>query len=480
MSNQNITKKAGQASLLLLLRKGWGAILSIFVMAYLARKLDIGDFGIVAISSTLINFIQVFGISGISEYVVFYNEDDKKEVVNAAFWLNISITILIIVVLVIVAPLWADFYGNDAIANIIYLLSIGFFFNMLSAIPVALYRKEIDYKPLVIIQLVFGTISQISQVVLAFFDFGVYSLAIPTAVVLPLLSITIIYKSKFKPSQNFYFSHWKKIFEYSKFVIGTRVVGMLVSNGDNLLIAKVLSIKILGIYDVAFRFANLFIGHFNPIVMNISLPILAKSKDNRNELITRFKKMIDMLSVINIPIIIGMILFAEPIILLLYGQKWIEAIVPFQILSIFVLFRSLGSPASGLYNAIGKPKVGFYFTVLFVIPFFITIYISSFYGLIGICIGIAIIRSLESSAHIIVSSKLLESGMIKIIKTPIITLLCTIISYVSVYLTSAYLGVILQVFLYVFLILILEIVFFKSSFFPIKKDLEKLFFNKKR
>ena len=471
----SVAKKAGKASILLLLKKGWGGLLSLVVMAYLARTLNIEDFGIVAISSTLINFIQVFGVSGISEYVVFYHEEDKKEVVNSAFWLNISITILIIIILVILAPYWADFYGNDKIVNIIYLLSIGFFFNMVSAIPVALYRKEIDYKPLVIIQLIFGTISQLSQVLLAFFGFGVYSLAIPTAVILPLLSLTLLYKSKFKPKLKFNFTHWKKIFEYSKFVIGTRVIGMLVNNGDNLLIAKILSLTALGIYDVAFRFANLFINHFNPIITNISLPILAKSKEKKSELISRFRKMIEMISVINIPVIIGMILFAEPLINLFYGQKWSEAIIPFQILSIFVLFRSIGSPASSLYNAIGKPKIGFYFTLIYLGPFFLTLYLSSFYGLIGFCIGITIIRSLGSSTHLVMSSIILKRNFFKLYNTSIKILFCSVISFLIIKFFDFQYHIIFQLLSYALTLIVLFYGLFKNSFKNVLKNFSQIF-----
>jgi len=470
----SIAKKAGKASMFLILRKGWGAFLSLFVLAYLARILDKEDFGIIAISMTLINFIQVFGVSGISEYVVFYDEDDKKEVVNSAFWLNIVITIIIVIILVVLAPFWADFYGNDNIENIVYLLSIGFFFNMISSVPVALYRKNMDYKTLVIIQAIFGTISQLSQVLFAFLGFGVYSLALPTAIVIPLLSLTLLYKSKFRPRFNFRLDHWKKIFKYTKYVIGTRIIGMLLNNGDNLLLAKILSLNALGIYDVAFRFANLFVNHFNPIITNISLPVLAKSNKNRTELIARFKKMIDMISVINIPIIIGMILFAEPLILLIYGDKWGEAVLPFQILSVFVLFRSVGSPASGLYSAIGKPKIGFYFTIIYIIPFFITIYIASFYGLIGFCIGITIIRVLGSSTHLVISSKLLEHKLLKIVKIPLLTLLCAVISSVIIYFISVYMNVAFQVISYILLLFFLERILFRKYYIPLFKEFIKI------
>lgn len=470
----SIAKKAGKASIFLFLKKAWGGILSVFVMAYLARVLNIKDFGVIAISSTLITFIQVFVLSGISEYVIFYNENDKERVVNASFWLNLMLTIFIVIIIAIVAPFWASFYDDPRIVNIIYLLLVGFFFSMLSSIPIAIYRKKIDYRDLVFIQMFFGTSSQISQVLLAYYDFGVYSLALPSAIFTPLSSIVLIYKSKFRPKFSLEISYWKKIFNYTRYIIVTRVIGILVNNGDNLLIAKILSVQALGVYDVAFKLSNLFIKHFNPIITNISLPILAEKSENLPKLRIRFKKMINMISVVNIPIIIGMILFSEPLIINLYGEKWTAAVVPFQILSIFVLFRSIGSPASSLYNAIGKPKIGFYFTLIYLIPFFTTLYVSSFYGLIGFCIGIMIIRSLGSSTHIIISSRLLKYSLGKLVKIPIITLFCSLIAFLLVIVLRQSIHLILQIILYIFSFVTLYFFCFKRQYLQMINDFKSV------
>ena len=181
--------------------------------------------------------------------------------------------------------------------------------------------------------------------------------------------------------------------------------------------------------------------------------------------------MMDIVSVINIPIIIGMILFAEPLILTIYGEKWHAAILPFQILSMFVLFRSIGSPASSLFSAIGKPKVGFYFTLVYIVPFFLTIYFSARYGLVSFCIGIAIIRSLGSITHLVITSRLLNKGLFFITKTPIIMISCSLF---SVLITSFFKT---QIFILVLLyisIIFLFLVVFKSYFNPILKSFKSL------
>lgn len=123
----SLAQKAGQAGALMLFRKGWGALISFGVMAYLARVLEKEDFGIVAVSATLISLIQVVAISGISEYLIFYKGEDEKKVINAGFWLNLLATMGVSVGVLIATPYWATFYGDQRITTILYMLLIGFF-----------------------------------------------------------------------------------------------------------------------------------------------------------------------------------------------------------------------------------------------------------------------------------------------------------------------------------------------------------------
>lgn len=121
----SIAQQAGQAGTLMLFRKGWGALVTFGVMAYLARVLDKSDFGLLAISNTLITFIQSFAISGISDYVIFYHGDDEQKVTNSAFWLNMLLTVVVILLVLVVVPFWASFYTDERIKKIVYLLLIG-------------------------------------------------------------------------------------------------------------------------------------------------------------------------------------------------------------------------------------------------------------------------------------------------------------------------------------------------------------------
>ncbi|NMB64846.1 MAG: lipopolysaccharide biosynthesis protein [Spirochaetes bacterium] len=411
----------------MLFRKGWGALVSFAVMAYLARVLNKSDFGLLAISSTLIGLIETVALSGIGEYVIFYHGDKEKEVTNSAFWLNILLTVVVCAAVLVAAPFWASFYKDDRINKIIWLLLIGFFFNMLSSISVAQFRKTLDYKPLVLIQTIFGTVSQLSQIAFALLGFGVYSLALPNAIITPAMGIALIYKSGFRPRFNMNKEHWGNIFGYTKHVIGARVLGKFVNEGDTLIVGKFLGMELLGVYNLAFKFAHLFFANFLPIITNVTMPVFSQLKENIPRLRDNFIRTLKLIAFVTIPVISFQILFAEPLINLIYGPKWHDAIIPFQILSLFVLFKSVGSPTSGLYNATGKPQIGFYFLLIFTPIFIGSVFLSSlFKSLIITTIIVSAIRILGTFVHFFLSGKIINvKGLILIKETlkPLVTVI---------------------------------------------------------
>jgi O-antigen/teichoic acid export membrane protein len=394
---ENLSEKVGKAGFLLLFRKIWGGGINLLVMAYLARVLSPVDFGLVAISNTLINFVHVFGSIGIGDYLIYYRGENEKEVQNAAFWLNCLMVVMVTGFILAIAPYWATRYGDPRINTLIWLMTLGFVFNTLSGIPQSLLRKKLEYKSIVFAAGILGTISQISQVALAYVGAGVYALAIPTAVITPISCGLIFHYSKFKPSiSQLGVKHWSSIIRYTKHLVGAQFITKIANEGDNLILGSTLGMQALGLYDIAFKFANIFNQHLLPIITNISMPVFSLNQHDLERTGQHYLKMISVIAFAFFPLYGIMIVFSEDIIRLLYGEKWQAAALPLQILASFALFRSLSSPTSGLFNALGKPQLGFYYTIIFTPLFLTAIYFASFYGLIVTCVIVAACRIIGS------------------------------------------------------------------------------------
>ena len=407
----SLTKKAGKAGSLMLFRKGWGALVNLGVMAYLSRNIDKSEFGLVVISANLINFVQVLAISGIGEYVIYYNGEDRKRVLNAAFWLNFVLVMSVALLVVLLSPFWADQFNDPRIRNLTWMLLIGFVFSAMNSIPISIYRKSLDFKPMVTIQTIFGTIGQLTSVACVFAGFGVYSLVVPNVIVIPLLCIVLFWKSGFRPSlKSLDTKYWKQIFNYTKHMIGGTAMNKFANEGDTFIVGKLLGMEALGIYDIAYKLAHILSSHLLPIITTITLPILAKNQNDFFIVRVHFLRMVKIIALVFFPAFTAMILFADNIILLLYGVNWTDVIIPFQILCGFAVWRTISSPTASLYGALGRPHITLYFNLVFTPLFLIAVYFSSQYGLIWTCIIVMVTRNAASLFHFIMSNKLIQIG----------------------------------------------------------------------
>lgn len=405
----SLSQKAGKAGSLMLFRKGWGALVNIGVMAYLSRNIDKSEFGLVVISANLINFVQVLAISGIGEYVIYYNGEDRKRVLNAAFWLNFVLVMSVALVVILLSPFWAGQFNDPRIRNLTWMLLIGFVFSAMNSIPISIYRKSLDFKPMVTIQTIFGTIGQLTSVACVFAGFGVYSLVVPNVIVIPALCIVLFWKSGFRPSlKSLDTKYWKQIFNYTKHMIGGTAMNKFANEGDTFIVGKLLGMEALGIYDIAYKLAHILSSHLLPIITTITLPILAKNQHDLSIVRLHFIRMVKIIALVFFPAFTAMILFAEDIILLLYGVNWTEVIVPFQILCGFAVWRTISSPTASLYGALGRPQITLYFNLVFTPLFLAAVYFSSDYGLIWTCIIVMLARNAASLFHFIMSNKLIH------------------------------------------------------------------------
>jgi O-antigen/teichoic acid export membrane protein len=118
---------------------------------------------------------------------------------------------------------------------------------------------------------------------------------------------------------------------------------------------------------------------------------MAKMQNDLAVLKRTFLKATNYLASINFPIYGFMALFAPFIVDILFGDDWENLIPIVQVLCVYGALRSIGNPLGSLIVARGQYKLGFWwnFTALsLIVP---TVYLGSFYGLIGVCWGLSIL-----------------------------------------------------------------------------------------
>ena len=101
-----------------------------------------------------------------------------------------------------------------------------------------------------------------------------------------------------------------------------------------------------------------------------------------------YLKIVNIVSSINIPIYIGLIVFAPMAVHILYGHGYDDIIVLVRILSVYMIFRAIGNPVGSLVVATGRTDLEFIWNMLTLLVLPLFIFIGSQYSIIYVTISI--------------------------------------------------------------------------------------------
>jgi PST family polysaccharide transporter len=393
------------------------SILNIAVISILARELDPADFGLVALAGVFIQFFTFVSSQGVNEYIIYITKDKTfDQRVQSAFWLDITISLSIIILLTLSLPVILSIYTMEGLGLIIMALAIKFPIDALARTPDALLKKELQFKEIELRDTIIQIAGALISVAMAFSGFGVWSLVIPAIIISPAKAIVAFRVSNWKPQLKLYLHHWKEIFQYTRNVMGATLTSFIISQGDTLLVGKVLNESLLGIYNMAWRSSNLVSKSILQVSNKLTLPLLARAKGNKEEILNRLIRILRLIGLICFPPLVALMVVADVFVLSLYGDKWMAAVLPLRILLIYALRFTISSPIGATFKAIGRPEMNFRIGLI-IVPFYLAgIYWGSFYGIVGVATGVTVVRTASGFLNFFLLSRALETSYLTFTK----------------------------------------------------------------
>ncbi|MEZ5017519.1 MAG: oligosaccharide flippase family protein [Flavipsychrobacter sp.] len=390
----SVGKSASQGFVSFFIRNMLDKILGMVAMVILARKLTPYDFGLVSITEVLLWVITAFGTAGVAEFLLAYRKKDTRKIFKAAFWFNFAITIAIIVVFLGAAPFWADYQGDDRIITISFISAAIFFFAQLQVIPKTLLTKNLEYQKQVKIQTPFIILVQFSKIGAVYAGLGVYSLIIPSLFFQPILTFFLYRGARLNPGLKLYTERWREIFAFTKHLIGANLLARIADEGDKIILSTFLGLETLGVYNIAMQLANLFISPFVMISNNVLASVLPRFVDDNNKFYHNYMSFLKAFIFVVFPLLAMMVVSAKPIILTLYGTKWLAAVIPLQILLIYTATRTATSSFGVLMSTLHLTRKTFNMNLIYTPIHIVGALIGGSFGMIGIAISMVIVKTL--------------------------------------------------------------------------------------
>jgi len=361
-----------------------GKVFSLGTTLILARLLTPEDYGLMAMSMIVIDFIGFFNEVGIGSAIVQKKNLTDAEV-NGCFAIALISSTVLFLATIIASPFIADFFNTPHLQLIISILAIAFILGAFSTVPLAFLRKGMHFKIIAGVTLLSVITNSLVCLALASMGKGVWSLVwgfIASSVVQTACYFIL---SHWRPKKPYGIREAMGLVVYGLHVTSSRIFWFAYSNADKVIIGKLLGIRPLGIYDMAFSLATLPSGQITSLVTNVASPLFSKLQHDLPRLSSVILKLSRGIAYATYPALIGMLATSRELIAVVLGTKWVDILIPFAALCLMGLIKSVDPLLSQVLIATGHAKKLSAYTALCGIVMSISVVVGAYFdGLRGV------------------------------------------------------------------------------------------------
>ena len=355
----------------------------------LARLLDPVDFGVFAAVTafTSLLLLQVtFGWPA----ALLRAKELKEPLLSTVFW-TMEGAALLLTLLVIASSQWlGSFYADHRFSTVMILACVNFFIMPFNTINGSILRWKMRYDLLSRISMVVVVISTSAGILLAFLGFGVYSLVYSGILSSFFLTTFMAFFAPWKPQFVLSWQSVRSLLNFSWRLHLNRTLNMVSDRIDNMLIGKLVGIRPLGIYVKAFSLGRMPVDLLGGNLYQMFFTALCRLRDNRSDSIAMFQKMIASLTLaIYLPLVV-LFLVGEGFIVNLYGVKWVDAVLPMQVMLIGSFASVISMTCGAFCDAQNLVKRETRVQCINVLLTILAVVVGARWGLVGVASGITI------------------------------------------------------------------------------------------
>lgn len=363
----------------IVLRQGIQFVISVI----LARLLAPEDFGVVALLSFFTSVSIVFLQGGLSVALV-QRQNTSREEESVIFWWDLGASLVLGLVLIAAGSAIAAFFDQPVLRPLMFLAAAQLVFSALGVVQAALLTRQLRFDLLAKTGVAAAIISGVFGVVAAVMGAGVWALALQVTAFALINSLSLWFVSGWRPLAHFRFGTIRSLFGFGAWVSIGSVMDVLYTHGIALLIGKLHGVRDLGFYNRGAATQALPSAGLSAIISRIALPLLSSKQDDPEALRRGLRLAIGCVMLLNLPIMIGLVLLSDLVVIVLFGERWLPAAPILAILAVggilfplhlinLQLVLARGQSRTFMRNEVAKKSIGITCVI-----------VGSFFGVIGL------------------------------------------------------------------------------------------------
>jgi PST family polysaccharide transporter len=355
----------------------------------LARLVSPDDFGLVALAAVIIGLASLISDLGLGPAIIRQRpltDEHLRVGVTASFLIGLGLASLVVAA----APLAGRFAHNADLPAVLRAESLLFVLGGLGIPSRALLRRKLAYRTLFLINagsylVGYGLVA----VALAVLGYGVWSLVVGALAQSFLASLTLLATAGIPVRPLLRRAELRELLGFGAGISLNQVVNYVARNGDNFVVGRWLGTHPLGLYARAYNLMMLPQTYFTLALANVLYPTLCETTGDRGRLARGYLMAVQVSAMVTAPVMVVMLVSAPHLIITLYGDAWIGAALPLQILCAVGLCRSVYHISGAVTQASGRIYAELGRQVIYVVLVLGGAMLGTRYGIAGVAVGVA-------------------------------------------------------------------------------------------
>jgi lipopolysaccharide exporter len=352
-------------------------------LTVLARLLLPRDFGLAATVMVILGFIQAYADMGISNAII-HRQDTTADQLHSLYWLNVFSGMIVFVLLLAAIPVIVMFYDEPRLRSLMFCGALILLISPWGQQFQILLQKELKFKVLAFIE---------AASVLAGFAIST------TAAILGLGALSLVLA-------HFAIVDLEGYLAFGLYQMGARTVNLIAARLDQFFISLFLGPVALGYYSMAWGLTIQPMYRINAVLTRVTFPVFASIQVDTPRLKRGYMFVMWILSTVNSPIMLGLIVVAPRLVPLVLGAKWALAVSTIQVLAIAGWLRTMGNPIGALLLAKGRADLDFKWDVAVALIQAPVLYVVGRYGsLESVAIAVVLLAGINLAAMYVLLSR---------------------------------------------------------------------------
>jgi O-antigen/teichoic acid export membrane protein len=325
-------------------------------VAVLARLLEPADYGAAAVAVALASFAPTLGDMGMGSALVQTDRVTRK-VRSTAFWGALAFGLSISAVFVVFAGPVGTFLDDPRIGAMVAVGALTFAIYSLGSTSHATFLRAMNFRTLELRFMVALVVSSVVSVVAAASGLSAWALVLQQIVLITTFVAALWWRAGWRPTFEFSGEAFRHLSGFAVQIAGGRWARLIELLVLSLLIGKLVSVSSLGAWTFAMSTVILPLTVIAIPIAEVLFTAFSRLRGQRERIAALWLDSIGLLAAVILPVLVGLVVVAPDLIPLVFGSQWRVSVTIVQILSVYVIIRSLQSWNSVVLDAAGRPQV---------------------------------------------------------------------------------------------------------------------------